>query len=234
MADENTVGSRLTLRPEEPEVKTARIPLPPQLKADEEQLREAEHAAEAVGQAALLQHARKGANRPAPSTRAVPPILETVIAAAKQKKNASPQKCTACQTPIALENAEFSFCTHCGADLPKASLSLETAPLAEAKPQRLSGTARGPQIDPSQSTGLAAPTPTLRRRATATTPSYLWCFFSGLAELNPPRMRPCWLTCSGHVLALDASSRPSASRRCGRRARGGSSPARSPPKGRDP
>lgn len=138
MADENTVGSRLTLRPEEPEVKTVRIPLPPQLKADEEQLREAEHAAEAVGQAALLQHARKGANRPAPSTRAVPPLLETVIAAAKQKKNASPQKCTACQTPIAPENAEFSFCTHCGADLPKASLSLETAPLAEAKPpQRL-------------------------------------------------------------------------------------------------
>lgn len=127
MADENTGGSRLKLQTEEPEVKTVRIPLPPQLKADEEQQREAERAAEAVGQAALLQQARKGTARPAPAT---PPktIAETIAPTPKPKKKAAPQSCPSCGSAIAPENIGFSFCTHCGADLPKAGLSLETEP----------------------------------------------------------------------------------------------------------
>lgn len=127
MVDENTGGTRLLLQSEEPEVKTVRIPLPPQLKADEEQLRDAERAAEAVGQAALLQQARKGANRVAPQASVSAPV-------SKPKNKAPLQKCPVCQTAIVPENAGFSFCTHCGADLPKAGLSLESEPVAESKP----------------------------------------------------------------------------------------------------
>lgn len=115
----------------EPEVKAVRIPLPPQLKADEEQQREAERAAEAVAQAALLQHARRGAELPAPLVSA-PPITQTVEP--KPKKKAAPQKCPSCGETITAQNASFSFCTHCGADLPKASLSLETEPIKDSRP----------------------------------------------------------------------------------------------------
>ena len=125
MADENTGGSRLKLQTEEPEVKTVRIPLPPQLKADEEQQREAERAAEAVGQAALLQQARKGTARPATPPKT---IAETIAPTPKPKKKAAPQSCPSCGSAIAPENIGFSFCTHCGADLPKAGLSLEMEP----------------------------------------------------------------------------------------------------------
>ena len=133
MADENTGSSRLILQEEEPAVKTVRIPLPPQLKADEQQQREAEHAAEAVGQAALLQQARKGATRPAV---VAPPrtIAETIAPTPKPKIQAAPQNCPTCGSVIAPESAGFSFCTHCGADLPKAGLSLQSDPVAENKP----------------------------------------------------------------------------------------------------
>jgi DNA-directed RNA polymerase subunit M/transcription elongation factor TFIIS len=133
VADENTGGSRLILQEEEPVVKTVRIPLPPQLKADEQQQREAENAAEAVGQAALLQQARKGATRPAPQTPAKT-IAETIAPTPKPKVAAAPQNCPSCGSVIAPESAGFSFCTHCGADLPKAGLSLESDPVAENKP----------------------------------------------------------------------------------------------------
>ena len=89
MADETTGGSRLKLQTEEPEVKTVRIPLPPQLKADEEQQRDAERAAEAVGQAALLEQARKGAARPAP-VAPVKTIAETIAPTPKPKKKMGP------------------------------------------------------------------------------------------------------------------------------------------------
>ena len=133
MADENTGSSRLILQEEEPAVKTVRIPLPPQLKADEQQQREAEHAAEAVGQAALLQQARKGATRPAPAPPAKT-IAETIAPTPKPKVAPAPQNCPSCGSVIAPESAGFSFCTHCGADLPKVGLSLESDPMAENKP----------------------------------------------------------------------------------------------------
>jgi hypothetical protein len=133
VADENTGGSRLILQEEEPAVKTVRIPLPPQLKADEQQQREAERAAEAVGQAALLQQARKGATLPAPATPAKT-IAETIAPTPKPKVAAAPQNCPSCGSVIAPESVGFSFCTHCGADLPKAGLSLESDPVAENKP----------------------------------------------------------------------------------------------------
>ncbi|MBB6052327.1 zinc ribbon domain-containing protein [Armatimonas rosea] len=131
MVDENTGSSRLILTEEEPETKVVRIPLPPQLKADEEQQREAERAADAVAQAALLQHARRGAQLPPPAVSA-PPVVKTVEA--KPKQAAAPEKCPSCGQTISAQDAGFSFCTHCGADLPKASLSLESAPRVELRP----------------------------------------------------------------------------------------------------
>lgn len=137
MAEENTGGSRLILQEEEPETKTVRIPLPPQLKADQEQQREAERAAEAVAQAALLQHARRGAERTVPLVTAPPlataPVTTTTVEA-KPKKKAPAAKCPSCGQSIAAQSAGFSFCTHCGADLPKAALSLETEPTRETIP----------------------------------------------------------------------------------------------------
>jgi X-X-X-Leu-X-X-Gly heptad repeat protein len=132
VSDENTGGSRLLLKEEEPEVKTVRIPLPPQLKAEEEQQREAERAAEAVAQVALLQHARRGVELPAPLVSA-PPIVQAATEV-KLKKKASPTKCPSCGQVIPSQSAGFSFCTHCGADLPKAALSLEAEPVKDTRP----------------------------------------------------------------------------------------------------
>lgn len=103
MADESTGGTGLRFLPAEPEVKTTRVPLPPQLKADEDQKRTTEKVVVAT---------------------VAPPVVEPV----KVKKAAAPEKCPACHTPIPAERAQFSFCTHCGADLPKAGLTLETKP----------------------------------------------------------------------------------------------------------
>jgi hypothetical protein len=149
--DENTGGSRLQLQTEEPEVKTVRIPLPPQLKADEQQQREAEYAAEAVGQAALLQQARRGAARPAP-TLVAEALVSPPLPKPKSLKKAAPQSCPSCKTPIAPESAAFSFCVHCGADLPKAGLSLETE---NKPPVRFPQTATAATTIPETETNLA-------------------------------------------------------------------------------
>lgn len=104
MADETPGGTGLRFLPAEPEVKTTRVPLPPQLKVEEEQKRVPEKA---------------------PAVTVTPPVAE---APKVVKKAAAPEKCPACHTPIPAERAQFSFCTHCGADLPKAGLTLETKP----------------------------------------------------------------------------------------------------------
>jgi TM2 domain-containing membrane protein YozV len=59
-------------------------------------------------------------------TAVAPPVVE--VSKPKPKKAAAPEKCPSCHTPIPAERTQFSFCTHCGADLPKAGLTLETKP----------------------------------------------------------------------------------------------------------
>lgn len=155
MADDTTRGVGLGFLPAEPEVKTTRIPLPPQLKAEEEQKRESESLAEAIGQTALLEQARKAVFNATPA-----PVVAHVAEPVLVKKAAPPDKCPACGTPITADKAGFSFCTHCGADLPKAGLSVET--VAPVPPVRR---AQGGTSEEVLANGVRDPRATVRKIA---------------------------------------------------------------------
>lgn len=155
MADDTTGGTGLRFLPAEPELKTTRVPLPPQLKAEEQEKRETESVAEAISQAVLLEQARKAVARPP-----VMPRTEVVAEPVVAKKAAAPESCPACGTPISPEQAPFSFCTHCGADLPKAGLSLETKP--SAPPIRRVAPALGEEV---LANGVRDPRATVRKIA---------------------------------------------------------------------
>lgn len=86
---------------------TVRIPLPPQLKLDEDRRREAERATEAVA-----------ISRPSVATAPNPPRTVDVVSDAVAKP-APIVACPSCTKTITPENARFSFCVHCGADLPR-------------------------------------------------------------------------------------------------------------------
>jgi TM2 domain-containing membrane protein YozV len=111
--------------------KAPRIPLPPQLKLDEERKKESE------GSATSLPNAKVSAK-----TSAVVQAAATLQAAAQSQlaqKVTEAQKlaettCASCKKELSAENAKFSFCVHCGADLPRANAQTTVPPVQRHNP----------------------------------------------------------------------------------------------------